>query len=161
MEHSQELLTVNTHLGLFRFRRLPYGVASAPALFQSVMDQILKGIPSTACYLDDVLISGRTREECAENTDRVLERLRKHGIRVNSEKCKFFQKSVRYLGHEISSKGLQPTKQKIEAVLKAPEPQNEKELRAFLGLLNFYAKFLPCLASTLEPMHKLLTSRHL
>lgn len=58
-EHSQEILTVNTHLGLSRFRRLPYGKASAPALFQSVKDQILKGIPGTVCYLDNVLISGK------------------------------------------------------------------------------------------------------
>lgn len=147
---------MNTHLSLFRFRRLPYGVASAPALFQSVMDQILKGIPGTACYLDDVLIAGRTRKECAENTERVLEQLKKHGIRANAEKCKFFQSSVKYLEHEISSAGLKPTKEKVEAILKAPEPKNVGELRAFLGLLNFYAKFLPCLAETLEPVHKLL-----
>ncbi|XP_042143930.1 uncharacterized protein K02A2.6-like, partial [Ixodes scapularis] len=90
-ERAQELLTVNTHLGLFRFKRLPYGVACAPALFQAVMDQVLHGLPGTACYLDDVVIAGETRKQCHDRLEQVLIRLSQHGIKVNAEKCKLFQ----------------------------------------------------------------------
>lgn len=88
------------------------------------MNQILKGIPRTVCYLDDVLISGKTRKECAENTVRLLEQLQKHGIRANVAKCNVFQTSVRYLGHEVSGKGLRSSKEKVEApTLSGPDVQ--------------------------------------
>lgn len=79
-ESSRELLTVNTTLGLFRMNRLPFGIASAPSIFQSVMDQITGDLQGVACYLDDVLITGRNRHECMQRTERVLQRLRDHGI---------------------------------------------------------------------------------
>lgn len=155
-EHAEELLTVNTHMGLFRYRRLPFGVASAPAMFQAVMDQVLHGIPGTACYLDDVLIAGKDLPECYKRTKEVLNALSKHGIRVNVAKCVFFQERVQYLGHEIDQHGLHPTANKVKAILEAPKPSNVTQLRAFLGLVNFYAKFLPNLAGQLEPLHQLL-----
>ena len=155
-EKAQELLTVNTHMGLFRFRRLPYGVASAPAMFQAVMDQILQGIPGTACYLDDVLVAGKDHKECYTRVEQVLQNLSTHGIRVNVGKCKFFQSQVQYLGHMLDSRGLHPTEEKVEAIRKAPEPTNLTQLKAFLGLVNYYSRFLPNLATLLEPMHALL-----
>lgn len=79
-EQSQELLTINTHLGLFRSTRLPFGVASAPAIFQSAMDRLLKWMEGTVCYLDDVLIAGRTERECLRRTKQVLQTLRHNGI---------------------------------------------------------------------------------
>lgn len=82
---SQELLTINTHLGLFRCTRLSFGVASAPAIFQSVMDRVLAGLEGTVCCLDDVLIAGKTEHECLRRTEQVLQRLRKHGIRANAD----------------------------------------------------------------------------
>ncbi|XP_064462350.1 uncharacterized protein K02A2.6-like [Ornithodoros turicata] len=147
-EYSQELLTINTHLGLYRFTRLPCGIASAPAIFQSVMDQILSDVPGTVCYLDDVLISGKDYHECNERLNAVLARLQAHSIRVNKSKCQFFQNSVKYLGHEIDGKGIRPTKEHIEAIAKASRPRNLTELKAFLGLLNYCGRFLPNIATT-------------
>lgn len=155
-EQAQELLTVNTHLGLFRFRRLPYGVACAPAIFQAVMDQILRNLPGTACYIDDVIIAGENYGQCYERVEQVLQRLSKHGVKVNAKKCSFFQQRVTYLGHEIDKHGLHPTAEKVEAIRKAPRPTNVTQLKAFLGLINYYGKFLPNLASILEPLHNLL-----
>lgn len=77
-EQARELLTVNTHLGLFQFRRLSYGVACAAALFQAVMDQILHGLPGTACYLDDVIIAGGSYQRCCDRVEQVLKRLSAH-----------------------------------------------------------------------------------
>lgn len=136
--------------------RLPNGIASAPSILQSVMDQASARLPGLACYLDDVIISGRTKQECVERTERVLQRLREYGVKVNREKCQLFQSTVKYLGHEIDKDGLRPTADKIEAIRKAPRPSNVTELKAFLGLLNFYSKFLPNTATVLEPLYRLL-----
>ena len=125
-------------------------------MFQAVMDQILQGIPGTACYLDDVLVAGKDHKECYTRVEQVLQNLSTHGIRVNVGKCKFFQSQVQYLGHMLDSRGLHPTEEKVEAIRKAPEPTNLTQLKAFLGLVNYYSRFLPNLATLLEPMHALL-----
>ena len=83
----RELVTINIHKGLYRYTRLPFGVASAPALFQKVMDTVLQGLSHVICYLDDTLITGANDEEHLRNVELVLERLRKHGIRARTQKC--------------------------------------------------------------------------
>ena len=88
-DDSQEYVTVNTHLGLYCYKRLPFDVASAPALFQRVMDTILQDIPSSMCYIDDIIVTGATGEEHLRNPRKVLEHLREHRIHVNLQKCKF------------------------------------------------------------------------
>ena len=88
-EDSKNLLVVNTPRGLFRYTRLPYGVSTAPAIFQSVMDRILQGLP-VACYLDDILIATKTEEEHDKLLDQTLQRLEKAGIRLRREKCEFY-----------------------------------------------------------------------
>ena len=155
-ESSQELLTVNTHKGLYQYVRLPFGISSAPSIFQAVMDQILKGQKNTICYLDDILIMGQNREEHDEVLEQVLQRLQDHGIRLTLSKCKFSQESVEYLGHRIDATGLHPTKEKVQAVVNAPDPRYVTELKAYLGLLNYYGRFLPNLLTTLQPLNELL-----
>lgn len=155
-EKAQEILTVNTHLGLYQFTRLPYGITSAPAIFQSVMDQVLCGIPKVKCYLDDVLIVDETLEGNKRTLKMVLKRLESHNIRINLGKCKFYKSEVEYLGHVIDSSGIHPHPNKVEAVVKAPAPSNLSQLQSYLGLLNFYNRFLPNLASEIKPLHKLL-----
>ena len=83
------------------------------------MDQILKGQKNTMCYLDDILIMGRNKEEHDEVLEQVLQRLQDHGIRLTHSKCKFSQESMEYLGHRIDAAGLHPTKEKIKAVVNA------------------------------------------
>lgn len=152
----QKYLTINTHVGLLQYTRLTYGIASAPAIFQSVIDQILCGIPRVNCYLDDILIAGRSLDECQKLVEKVFERLSKYNVKVNLDKCKFFEKEVIYLGHRINSEGIHPTVEKLRAISEAPKPQNITQLRAYLGLLNYYSKFLPMLSSQLRALYKLL-----
>ena len=95
---SQELLTMVTHKGLYRYRRLPFGITSAPALFQRAMDQILSGLLGVQCYLDDLLITGPDEESHLRNLHATLKRLEEYGLRVRKHKCEFFQPSVEYLG---------------------------------------------------------------
>ena len=150
-EESKTYLTVNTHRGPYQYQRLPYGVASAPAV---AMDQVLQGIPGVQCYLDDIIVTGRTREEHLKALDKVLGRLEEHGLKANREKCKFLQNSVEYLGHVITAEGLHQSPKKVQAMTGLPSPQNVGQLRSFLGMVQYYACFLPDLATHLAPLHR-------
>ena len=155
-DESKEYTTINTHRGLYRYKRLPFGVASAPSIFQRTIESILQGIPHVTVYIDDILISGTTQEEHLHNLEEVLRRLERANIRLKLCKCAFFLPSVDYLGHRISAQGLQPLSDKVNAIRDAPAPQNVSQLKSFLGSLTYYCKFLPNLSSTLAPLYRLL-----
>lgn len=155
-ESAYQYLTVNSRWGLYRFTRLTYGISSAPALFQSIMDRILQGLDHVSCYLDDILIGGENAEDLAWNVERVLERLNEYNVRINADKCNWFADTVTYLGHQLDAKGIHPTLEKVEAIVNAPRPDNLKQLQAYLGLLNFYNRFLPNASGRLKPLHRLL-----
>ena len=150
--------TVNTHRGLFQYCRLPFGIASAPAIFQRTMESLVGDIPMCKAYLDDIIVTGRSDEEHLSNLHKVLQRLRENGMKLKREKCVFLQESVTYLGHVLSAEGIKPVRDKVKAIKEAPEPQNQSELQAFLGLLGYYRKFLPNLSQQLAPLNELLKS---
>ena len=156
-EASQEYVTLNTHKGLFRPTRLCYGVKSAVSIFQREMDTLLSGIPSTAVYLDDICVTGSCPAEHIRNVRLVLERLARAGLKVNQDKCVWLADQVEYLGYSISAAGVQPTPEKSRAVLDAPEPTNLRQLRSYLGMLQYYARFLPHLATVAAPLYALQT----
>ena len=155
-ESSAQYLTINTHTGMYQYTRLPFGVASVPAIFQRAMDMILQGIDGVICYIDDILVTGITDEQHLERLDEVLKRLKTNGLRVKREKCAFFQNSVEYLRHLVDAAGLHTLPSKVEAIVQAPEPENVQQLRSFLGLVNYYSKFVPNLATTVHPLSQLL-----
>ena len=152
----KEFLTINTHKGLFCYNRLPFGVASAPAIFQHYMDSLRQGCKEVTAYLDDILVSSLTVAGHLENLSAVLDKLDKAGLQLNREKCSFLKSSVEYLGHIIDCLGLDPTTEKVKAIQDAPKPKNVAELRSFLGLINYYSCFLPNLLSKLAPLYNLL-----
>ena len=129
---SMKYCTVNTHLGLFQYTRLPFGIGSAPAVFQRVMDTILQGVPRALCYIDDILVTGASDEEHLTNLEAVFSRLQSHGIRMKKSKCFFMQDSVEYLGHRVDADGLQASPKKVEAIDKAPQPRSVQQLRSYL-----------------------------
>ena len=155
-EESRKLLVINTHKGLRQYTRLPFGVASAAAIFQRVIESVLQGIPSTATYQDDILIGGRTWQEHNKTLDQILSRLNSFGLRLKIGKCQFGVTKVQYLGFGLSAAGIEPLPDKIRPILDAPEPTNVSELKSFLGCITYYSKFLPDLSSSLEPLHVLL-----
>ena len=148
-EKSKEYVTITTHKGLFRYNRMPFGVASAPAIFQRTMERILQGIPHVHVYIDDILVADSTEKEHLVTLEKVMSRLGECGIKLKRTKCKFMLPSVEYLGYHISGEGISPTKEKRRAIVDAPVPEDISQLKSFLGLVNYYAKFLPCLADTL------------
>ena len=155
-DKSKSLVTINTHRGLFEYNRLPFGVSTAPAIFQRSIDSLLQGIPNVCAYLDDIIITGKTEEEHLQNLSAVLSKLQEAGLRLKRSKCYFMAESVEYLGHIIDAKGLHPTKAKVAAVQNSPVPRDITQLKSFLGLINYYRKFLPDLSSLLAPLNNLL-----
>ena len=119
---SPQFVTINTHRGLYRYKRLPFGIASSPAIFQRTMDIILQGLEHVASIQDDILITGKDDDEHIKKLNTVLSRLDDYGLRLQLSKCKFMQKSVTYMGCIISVEGISPTDEKVEAIKQALRP---------------------------------------
>ena len=149
-------MTFSTHKGLYRYDRLPFGIASAPAIFQQTMEKLLHGIAGVTVYIDDILVTGRTDDEHMHNLDLVLKRLHEYGIQLKKGKCSFMRPLVRYLGYPIDKDGLHATPEKVEAILQKPVPTNVKTLCSFLGLVNYYGKFIRDLSTIVQPLNELL-----
>ena len=155
-DKSKELVTINTHKGLFQYNRLPFGVSSAPAVFQRCMENLFQGCEDVSIYLDDLFVTGSTIENHLKNLDRVLSIMTTNGLKLNKAKCAFLLPKVEYLGHIIDEQGLHPTQDKVKAIQEAPRPRNVVELRSFLGITNYYGKFLPNLSTRLALLYQLL-----
>ena len=112
---TKKLIVVITHKGLFRYNRLAFGPAPAPAIFQKLVDNLVSGIQYVAAYLDDVIVTGRTKEEHLHNLKQVLAALTEYGMKLRLDKCEFFQQHVTYLGHVISADGLTPLEERVDA----------------------------------------------
>ena len=126
------------------------------AIFQRTMENILQGIPHVVVYLDDIILTGVTKAQHLETLDVVLGRLVEAGLRLTGKKCTFLADEVVYLGHWIDQLGLYPVQDKVEAIHKVKSPDNVQVLQVFLGLLNYYGRFLYNLSTVLAPLHKLL-----
>ena len=120
------------------------------------MDTILQGMDHVICFIDDILITGASEEEHLRNLEEVLRRLQEHGVQIKKSKCSFMQASVEYLGHMVDRQGLHTTEDKLRAISEAPTPKNVQELRSFLGLQNYYGRFIPNLATLIHPLNRLL-----
>ena len=153
---SRPYLTINTHRGLYEYQRLPFGVASAPGIFQRCMDRVITGVPRCVAYLDDIVVSGTTPDEHNVNLEMLLTKLSDAGVRLRAEKCEFSMDSIEYLGHRIDDAGLHPLEDKVADILDAPSPTSVTELKSFLGIINYYGKFVNNLSSILAPLHILL-----
>ncbi len=157
-EDSKVFLTINTHNGLYRYNRLVFGVASAPALWQRAMDQVLQGFPGTqsSTYLDDIIVTGDSDNSHLENLARLLKRLEEYELRATRDKCEFFKDKITYCGNKIDANGLHKCHDKLRAVAEAPQPKDVSQLRSFLGFINYYNRFLLNLATVLHPLNTLL-----
>ncbi|UYV74967.1 K02A2.6-like [Cordylochernes scorpioides] len=120
------------------------------------MDILLKGISMSFCALEDILITGKNDQDHLKNLECVLQRIQEAGLKLRKDKCSFLAPLLEYLSHKIAKEGLQPLPSKVEAIQGAPSPTNLTELRAFLGLLTYYSRFIPNMSSTLAPLYNLL-----
>lgn len=151
-EGSKKFTTINTHKGLYQYNRLPFGVSSAPGIFQ----RTLENLPHVVVRIDDILVSGKDDPNHLANLERVLNRISPARLKLRFDKCLFMQPTVTYCGYVITEDGIRPVAAKVNAIKNAPEPKNVSQLRVFLGMLNYYHRFLPDVATVLEPLHQLL-----
>lgn len=154
-EESRTITTFTTHLGLFRFTRLIFGASCAPEKFQKIMTEQFQGSPGVVIFFDDFVIHGKDESEHDKRLLTVMNKIQQKGLTLNKAKCEFGVKSLEFVGHKISANGYEPADHIQEAVIKFREPQNTAEVKSFLGLVNFSARFLPEYATLSEPMRKL------
>ena len=141
----------------FEFVRMPFGLKNAPTTFQRLMDEFSIGLEdSVQTYMDDILVYSRTPEEHERQLAKLLQRLKEYGLKVSAKKTKFFQTEVRFLGHILSREGVRPDEGKVRAIREMPIPKNVREIRTFLGMVNYYRRFTRDLSELVEPLTKLL-----
>ncbi|CAB0035590.1 unnamed protein product [Trichogramma brassicae] len=155
-EESSNLLTIVTHKGLYKYTKIPEGVSPAPADVQRKMDECLLGVDGAIAYLDNIYVTGKTEAEHMRNLEMVCEKLAECNLRLNLKKCHFMIPRLEVLGYVIDATGLHKSKSKVQAMVDAPRPSNTKELSSFLGLVNFYARFLENRSTKLKPLYDLL-----
>ena len=153
---SAKLTTFITPFGRYMFKRLPFGISSAPEYFQKRMDKELSGLEGVKCRMDDILVMGRDQAEHDQRLKQVLDRLVERKLTLNLEKCLFSQSRLQYLGQIIDSEGIRKDPSKVKAIADMAEPQDIASLRRFLGLVNHLMKFCPNLAEKTKPLRDLL-----
>ncbi|CAC5365734.1 unnamed protein product [Mytilus coruscus] len=146
-----------TPSGVYQWKRLPFGIASAPASFQHMLTHVLHGLnyQMALVYVDDILVFSRKFEEHMKHLQLVFDRLLSAGLTLKPSKCEFAQKEVLYLGHRISREGVKVDQSKVEAVKSFPVPKTETQVRSFLGLCNYYRKFIKNFAYIAKPLTNL------
>ena len=153
---SQELTTFLTPFGRYCFKRLPFGITSAPEIFMRKMMEVLDGVEGVFTYMDDVLIYGKTPKEHDDRLATVLDVLKRAGLKLNPEKCAYRQKELKFLGHRFNKDGISADPGKVEAITKMPPPSSVTQLRQVLGMVHYLGSYLPDLHVVTRPLNDLL-----
>ena len=155
-EDSRDLTAFTCHIGQFRYKRLPFGLANAPSAYMKVIHHVLKDCKNTVSYLDDILIFANDLEEHDRCLRATLQRLQEHNFTLNDQKCQYRKTEIEFLGRKLSSEGISPPNKSLEAILSAPVPHDKKTLRSFMGLLSFFRNFIPNIARSSSSLYDLL-----
>lgn len=150
---------ITTPFGTYTFNYSCFGLRNAGATFQRLMDGILGDLPFCVCYVDDILIFSDSQQEHILHLKAVLDRLQQNGLVVRYDKCTFGVHEVDFLGHCISSEGVAPLPVKVDAVRHFPTPKSIKSLQEFVGMVNFYHRFVPGIAAILSPLYEVLKGK--
>ncbi len=155
---DQEETAFSTPSGHYEFTRMPYRLKNAPRAFQCIINNSLAGLIGTECfvYVDDINAQSDSFETYLDRLRHVLNRLRANNFVIQPAKCEFAKSEIIYLGHKISDKGLIPTKDKLGKIRNFPQPRDVKSLQRFLGLWEYYRKFIPNFSEKMAPLNKLL-----
>ena len=154
---DQEKTAFCTPEGQYEFKVMPFGLCNAPATFQRLMDMVLAGLQWTSClvYLDDVIVPGKTFSEHLNFLRDVFGRIREAGLKLQPTKCFLCQKKVSFLGHIVSEDGVATDPSKTDKVASWPTPICRREVQQFLGLANYYRRFVKDFAKIAKPLHRL------
>ena len=143
---------IATPFGLFEFLRMPFGLKNAAQTFQRLMDNVTHQLPGVFAYIDDVLVASPSAAQHESDLRRLFDALKRFGLVLNSSKCVFGARELEFLGHHVSPQGIRPLPSKVDAVRRFERPRSVKSLQRFLGLVNFYRRFLPNIAATMRPL---------
>lgn len=157
--HPDDIMktAITTPFGLFEFLKMPFGLHNAAQTFQRFVNHMFRGLNFVYAYINDVLIASTSREEHKQHLTAVFERLREYGVLVNPNKCELDVSQIHFLGHHVDQHGVRPLESKVEAVRNFPCPNSQCKLREFLGLINFYHRFISNCAQIVQPLHSLLS----
>ena len=150
---------ITTPFGLYEFVRMPFGLRNAAQTFQRFIDEVLRGLPFCYAYLDDLLIASATADEHKEHLRQTFHRLKEYSILINPSKCEFGVSTLHFLGHQVDSNGIRPLQDKVSVIQDFAQPDTHSGLRKFLGIINFYHRFIPKCAQLLQPLNVLLSSK--
>jgi hypothetical protein len=151
-EQSRNLTTITTHIGLFRYKRLHMGIASASEIFTERIRTMLEGIPGQLNMTDDILVYGNTRAEHQQNLMAVLQRLEDNGFTLNREKCEFYKSELTFFGLRFTADGISPTEDRVKALREAVAPTDAKDLRSFLCTVLYSARFMKDVCTIAAPL---------
>ena len=148
-----------TPFGLYEFLRMPFGLKNAAQVFQRLMDTVCQGLDFTFVYIDDILVASEDEDTHLAHLHQLFQRLKDYGLVVNVSKCKFGVKSLDFLGHHINCDGIVPLPDKVSVITEYPQPETVKALQEFVGMVNFYHRFIPAAAQLMSPLFEALTSQ--
>ena len=154
-EDSRSITTFALDENLYRYKRMMFGITSAPEQYHNIIAQVIKGCEGALNIADDLIVYGRNETEHDDNLFRVLRRLEEKGLTVGLPKCSFRQPQIEFFGLRLSDRGVEPTTSKVKAITDAPRPSNASEIRSFLGTVGFSSRFIPGLSTTAEPLRRL------
>ena len=153
---SSKLCTFNTPFGRYSFKRLPFGITSAPEVFQKITTELFEGITGVEVIVDDILVWGEDLKQHDERLEKVLQRAKERNLKLNRDKCKFRSTQVPYIGHLLTDEGLKADPGKVQAILDMPTPNSTEELLRFLGIITYLQKFVPNMSQLAAPLRQLL-----
>lgn len=154
---SIQKTAIITPFGLYEFVVTPFGLRNAGQTFQRMMDSILRDLPFAFVYIDDVLIASKNSQEHREHLQHVCKLLADNGLVVNKEKSILGVATVPFLGHMVTASGITPMPDKVEAISAYEEPSDRAGLQRFLGMINYYRRFIQNAANILTPLHRVAT----
>ena len=151
-EKSRDITTFAVHCGTYRYKRLMFGISSAPEVYQKTIRNVIRDCEGTTNIADDILVYADSESDLDSRMEKLLGTLRSHGLAINKEKSIFKARELTFMGHKLSPRGVQPTEAKTAAIREAREPTTVSEVRSFMGLVNFCGRYIPGLATIAEPL---------
>ena len=150
---------VTTPFGLFNFTTTPFGLRNSGQTSQRFIDHVMRGLDFVFVYLDDLLVTSPDHLMHKKHSKTLFTRLAEYGVIIGPEKCQFGTKELGFLGHHVSAAGISPLPSAVDAIIKFVRPEKQRDLRRYLGMINYYHRFIPNCADKLTALNQFTHGR--